>query len=526
MLAVQGNPHPSTAHVVEDQDEVLVFLANPSTHAGTTGVTRIDTHGAIVFLAGEHAYKVKRAVKFPFMDLSTLARRREACEAELRINRPNAPEIYLDTIPIVRRDGALFLGGPGDVVEWAVHMRRFDESRTLDRIAERGGLTQDMLERMADAVVDSQARAERRSGIDVAADLRAIIDGNTESLAESPELFAPHRVSALGRRSRDAIIRLAPALAERAQAGLVRRCHGDLHLRNMVMLGERPALFDALEFSEALATIDVLYDVAFLLMDLIERDLGYEASFFFNRYLTGWGDERQLSGLAALPLFISVRAAIRAKVLAAGLAHLDDAGRKAACEAAGRYLALAGRALVPAEPRLVAVGGLSGTGKSTVSARLAAEIGCLPGAVHLRSDVVRKRLWGVNEFDRLPGAAYDAQASDRVYTTLRRQAALALAAGYSVVVDAVHQRPEERDALRALAARLGAGFAGLWLDAPVDTLVARVERRARDASDARADTVALQVGRASGDIDWCRIDAAGDRVAVLERARLALRAAA
>ncbi|MGE0425908.1 MAG: AAA family ATPase [Reyranellaceae bacterium] len=517
MLATSGNPQASAAHVVEDQDEVLRFLAALSTNAGT--VTRIDTHGAVVFLAGEDAYKIKRAVKFPFMDFSTLAKRREACEAELRINRPNAPDIYLDVLPVVRRDGALCLGGPGDEVEWVVHMRRFDERRTLDRIAEQDGLTPVLTERAAAAIVQAQKHAAVRAGIDVVADLHGIIEGNRSSLDEMPDLFDPARVAALTDRSNAAVERIAPMLAARSTAGFVRRCHGDLHLRNIVLLDETPVLFDALEFDEALATIDVLYDFAFLLMDVIERGFAFEANHLLNRYLLEWRDERQLAGLAALPLFISVRAAIRAKVVAAGLVHMSGRERQASVSTAERYFAVAEQALAPVAPRLVAIGGLSGTGKSTLAARLAPGIGCMPGAVHLRSDVERKQLFGVGEYDRLPESAYDRHSSDAVYRILRHKAELTLRSGYSAIVDAVHLRGDERDALCDLASRLGVGFAGLWLAAPMSDLVSRVGQRMRDASDARADTVALQAGRDTGPIDWPVIDAGDDPAAVRERAR-------
>ncbi len=513
-----SNAVARSAHVVEDQEAVFRFLAS----AAGAASTRVDTHGAAVFLGESDVYKVKCAVKFPFMDFSTLEKRRRACEAEVRINRANAPDLYLGAIPVVRRDGALSLGGAGEIVEWVVHMRRFDERRTLDRIADRGELTPAMIQRMAAAVALSQSRAEVRPSVDFAAHLGAVIDGDASDLAEAPELFEPARVAALTARSRQALTGVAPLLARRSAEGFVRRCHGDLHLRNIVDLAGAPTLFDALEFDEALATIDVLYDFAFLLMDLLERGLVRDANLVFNRYLVEWRDERQLSGLAALPLFVSVRAAIRAKVIAAGLAHLPPDERPRSAAMARRYFALAESALAAPAPRLIAIGGFSGTGKSTLAARLAPDIGRVPGAVHLRSDIERKRLFDVAEHERLPASAYDQRSGDAVYDILRRKAERAIAAGYSVVVDAVHQRAEEREALRQLAARLGVAFDGLWLDAPLRDLVDRVERRTDDASDARADTVALQAQRGSGAIDWHRIDAGGDAELVLERARLAL----
>ena len=516
MLATPGNPQASAAHVVENQDEVLRFLAAlprmPGLSRASTRTVRSSSSRARTPTG-----QARREVSLHgFLDPGETARGLRRGAAHQPAQRAgHLPGV----LPVVRRDGALRLGGPGDVVEWVVHMRRFDERRTLDRIAEKGGLTPVLTECAAAAIVRSQKRAAVRAGIDVVADLHGIIEGNRSSLDEMPDLFDPARVAALTARSNEAVERLASILAARSTAGFVRRCHGDLHLRNIVLLDETPVLFDALEFDEALATIDVLYDFAFLLMDVIERGFAFEANHLLNRYLLEWRDERQLAGLAALPLFISVRAAIRAKVIAAGLSHMAGRERQASASAAERYFTVAEQALAPAAPRLVAIGGLSGTGKSTLAAGLAPGIGCVPGAVHLRSDVERKQLFGVDEYDRLPESAYDRHSSDAVYRILRHKAELTLRSGYSAIVDAVHLRRDERDALRDLASRLGVGFAGLWLAAPMSDLVSRVGQRVRDASDARADTVALQAGRDTGPVDWPVIDAGGDAAAVLERAR-------
>lgn len=510
------------SHVVETQDEVFRFLAASATHGLDREIKRIDTHGAAVFLAGTRAYKVKRAVLFPFMDFSTLEKRRQACEAEIRINRPDAPDIYLGVLPITRSDGALHLDGPGDVVEWVVQMRRFDEGMTLDRVIERDGLSPDLLARMAAAVAASHARAPIRKSTDFATALASLIDENGESLGETPEIFDPAHVAALTESSRIAIKRHGDLLRRRAIEGSVRRCHGDLHLRNLVLVNGRPVLFDAIEFSEALATTDVLYDLAFLLMDIAERGLPFEANHLLNRYLYECHHGNHLVALAALPLFISVRAAIRAKVIAAGLGHLGSDEQPGAIADARRYLAFAETALAPVPPRLVAVGGLSGTGKSTLAARLAPSMGSLPGAVHLRSDIERKRLRGVPEFEPLPAAAYDRSITEAIYETLRRKAETVLCAGQSVIIDAVHQTTEQREALTRLAVRLGVAFTGLWLDAPLAVLVERVERRESDASDADAGVIAVQVRHPIGRLDWHKIDADRNLEEVLTHARAEL----
>lgn len=512
---------PTASHVVEDQSAVFDFLADPATHGGDGSVTRIDTHGAAVFLAGENAYKVKRAVKFPFMDFSTLAKRRQACEAEIAVNRPNAPGIYLGVLPITRDAARLAVDGDGDTVEWCVHMRRFDEGRTLDRIADAEGLSDDLLRHTAAAVVASHARAPVREGVGFAKAFARIVKENGESLGESPGLFGEDRVDRLTRRSQDILASVTSALDAREHQGRVRRCHGDLHLRNIVVLGAAPTLFDAIEFDEALATTDVLYDLAFLLMDLGERGLNREANLVMNRYLAEGRDPHQIAGLAALQLFVSVRAAIRAKVTAAAIENADADRRPELAAEATRYFDFAEASLTPFPPRLIAVGGLSGSGKSTLAARLAPDIKPFPGAIHLRSDVIRKRLMGVAEHEKLGEDGYTAEVTAKVYAALLEEAAAALRARQSVIVDAVYQRREEREAVADLADDLDVDFTGLWLEAPTETLVARADSRHRDASDADGSVVAAQAERDVGYLDWFRIDAAGGPDSTLQAARSA-----
>lgn len=507
--------------VVADQSEVIGFLADPASHGMEEPVVRFDTHGAVVFLAGEDAYKLKRAVLFPFMDLSTVEKRRAACEAEIAVNRANAPSIYLGAMPITRDAGGLRLGGDGAAVDWVVHMRRFDPELTLDRVADAGGLTPELMARLARAVLASHERAPLRDGAVAVDGLARYVGQNDEALSAVPELFAPERVAELTRRSRGLLAAHRGLLMERGEAGFVRRCHGDLHLRNLVLLDGAPALFDAIEFDEAIATCDLLYDLAFLLMDLWARGLRAQANAVFNRYL--WGsDERHLGALGALPLFLSLRAALRAKLVAAEAQVAGDGQRSAREADARRYFDLVVEFLAPGAPCLVAVGGLSGTGKSTLAAALAPDVGVAPGAVHLRSDIERKRLFGVAETDRLPADVYTPETSARIYAELERKAGVALGAGHAVVVDAVSARADERSALAEVAQRCGVPFHGLWLEAPAATLERRVSERRGDASDADAVVIRQQLGYELGAIDWTRIDASGAPADVLKSARTAL----
>ncbi len=496
------------AHVVEDQSAVFAFLADPATHGLENEIKRIDTHGAVVFLASEDVYKLKRAVKFPFMDYSTLALRKTACEREIAVNKEAAPDIYLGIVAITRDGDALTLGGDGEPIEWAVHMRRFDETKTLDLIAEKQGLPQELLKSLVKEILAAHQRAPRRDTGPAIASLASYLEQNSEAYAENPELYPQDRAAALTEASKMALTALTPLLQARGEAGFVRRCHGDLHLRNIVLIADKPTIFDAVEFDEAIATGDVLYDLGFLLMDLWERGLHREANIVMNRYL--WGsDASEIDGLAALPLFLSIRATIRSKVIAAALPHLDGEEKAAKAAEARRYFAAAEAFLQPVRPRLVAIGGLSGSGKTTLAARIAPQFGRAPGAVHLRSDIERKRLAGVGETESLPDSAYASDFTARVFDTLWHKAERALKAGASVIVDAVHATPEERRQVEIVARENGADFVGLWLEAPIETLIDRVRHRSNDASDATAEIVRRQTGYKIGEIAWPRLTVTG-----------------
>jgi len=505
-----------------DQSEAFAFLADPGAYGRVGPVKRIDTQSAVVFLAGGDAYKARRAIRLPFLDFSTLDKRRAACEAEIAANRDNAPGVYFGVTPIVRRGAGLAIGGEGEVVEWTTHMRRFDENATLDHVAERGELSTDRIRRLAAAIRRSHDRAPAGDGVRATRSLAAYLDQNRAAFAARPDLFAPQRAAALDRESRAAFAALEPLLIARGEAGRVRRCHGDLHLRNIALIDGEPTLFDAIEFDPDVATGDVLYDLAFPLMDLWERDLSAAANRLLASYLA-LGERDELDGLAALPFFMSLRAAIRAKVEAANVAHLAGAARRAERTLARRYFVLAEAFLNPAPPRLVAVGGLSGTGKSALAAVLAPEVGRPPGALVLRSDVERKRLFAVAETERLPLAAYDLAATKATYARLIDKARRALAAGQGVVLDAVYAKSSERHAAARLAAELGVPFIGLWLEAPFAARLERIDRRSGDASDADAAIAARQSAEPPAEPGWSSLDAGGGLAATAAAARRKLR---
>ncbi|MGP1395269.1 MAG: AAA family ATPase [Inquilinaceae bacterium] len=502
----------TASHIVEDQSAATAFLADPAHHGGQP-VVRIDTHGAMVFLAGDRAYKLKRAVDYPYMDLSSLALREAACHAEIVLNRRTAPDLYLEARAIRRRpDGALEWDGEGPAVDWVVVMRRFDQDGLFDRLAARGALTPDLVDALADEIAAFHENASRHGDGGASAAMRWVAEDNVAELKESPALFAPDRVARLSQAGAAALDRVGPALDRRAAEGFVRRCHGDLHLRNVCLIDGRPIIFDCIEFNDALATIDVLYDLAFLLMDLDHAGLREMGNRALNRYLSRTGD---YAGLAALPLFLSARAAVRAKVGASMAATAGEETDGALGRQAAGYLDSAIAYLNPPPPFLIAVGGLSGTGKTEIARRLAPGTGAAPGAVILRSDVFRKRAFGVPETQRLDASAYRPEVTADIYGALETAAGEVLAAGHAAIADAVFADPAERAAIEDVAKAAGVPFVGIWLEAPEEVLKQRVGQRVGDASDADARVVARQAAYDIGPLTWSRVDAspAPDRVA-------------
>lgn len=462
-------------------------------------------------------------MRFPFLDFSTTEQRRAACLAELAVNRRTAPGLYIGVAPIRFEAGRLKLGHVGeataDAVDWVVVMHRFDEATLFDRLAERGALAEGLVVTLADEIATFHREAQPVPGAGGARAMRSVLDESLDELAACRDLLDADLVDRVTMRSREALDAVAGLLDRRAAEGKVRRCHGDLHLRNICLIDGRPTLFDAIEFSDALAVIDVLYDLAFLVMDLLHRDLGALANRVLNRYLEV-ADE--MDGLAAFPVALTMRAIVRAKIAALLARDAADTAQRDRLHEARAYLelALACTTLVP--PVLVAVGGLSGTGKSTVARGLAPLLGRPPGAVVIRSDVVRKQLAGVALETRLAADAYGPESAESVYREMRRRADVVLTAGQSAVLDAVHANPGERAAARALAAERGVAFQGLWLVGDIATLSERVAGRRNDASDATPAVLQQQLSYETGAVDWERLEAAGEPEAVLARARAAL----
>lgn len=508
----------------EDQTALVDYLATPG-RLGPGSPRLIQTHGAHVFLSGDRAYKLKRAVRYDFMDLGDQAKRDAAAVAEVRLNRRTAPAMYLGLTPVYSDQGGFRLGvlstdGGLDpaAIAHLITMRRFPDGAGLDEMAADGRLADSDVDRLADAVARFHDAAPPLKIEGAAAKLSAVSGRTMDAIREGADLIGADVAMQLDAAMTAALARSADLIDARGATGAVRRLHGDLHLGNAAMLNGAPVVFDALEFDDAMATVDVLHDMAFLVMDLWVRASPGQAARGWSRYLAVRDD---YEGLALAPLFIAMRAAVRVKVALKTAAFVSGDARAAELDRAKTYAAAAVAALQTPKPRLIAVGGLSGTGKTTIARALAPACAPATGAVHLRSDVLRKFRACVAFEARLPADAYTPSESDAVYAGLLERAETALAGGAPVILDAVFARPAERTAAEALAARLNVPFDGIWLDLPLDVRQARIAARRGDASDATPEVAARQAAYDVGSLDWTSIDA-GDAAASSAAAALGL----
>ena len=506
-------------------------MADSATHDGAA-VRRIDTHISHIFLAGDDAWKLKRAVKLSFLDFSTLEKRRQACEAEVALNRRTAPSLYKGVVPVTRQaNGALALGGPrygargeykGEIVDYLVHMARFAEGALLSELAEKKALSSEVIRDLGDTLAQFHATCEVNRGATggalamsrVVSDVSRALSALPNSILDGPE------TKRWVTRARGELQRLWSYLEARRAGGFVRHCHGDMHLANIAMIGGKALPFDAIEFSREVATVDVLYDLAFPVMDLLhfgERGL---ANLLMNRYLAA---TRDYAGLRGFSFYMSLRAAIRAMVL--GLEAVAEHDHQRARADARRFLALAHNLLRPAPARLIAVGGLSGVGKSTIARQIAIAAFPGPGAVVISSDPARKYMFGRTPETRLPLQAYGSAVSEMLFDQFYGDIGEALQAGASVVADATFARPRFRGNVEDVAREAAVPFTGLWLEAPVRTLLCRLRARPKGASDADAHILALQLEKGTGPIGWARVDTSGSPGQTIDRARAALRCA-
>jgi aminoglycoside phosphotransferase family enzyme/predicted kinase len=486
-----------------EQAEVVHFLQ------ALAGSAPLETHISLVFVGTETVWKLKKAVRLAFLDFTSLEQRRRYAERELALNAPVAPCLYRDVVSVVRReDGRLDFGqaSEGKVLDWVLRMARVPATDFFDAIAAAGRLTPELLDALGDAVAAFHRGLSAASVTDIVASMREVMQGNVRSARDAglPEAA----VAAWQMRLKAAFDVIAPWLAERERAGLVRRAHGDLHLGNFCLWRGRPVPFDALEFDEAMATIDLGYDLAFLLMDLDRRVSRAAANRVLNRYVAQTADTALTRGL---PVFLSLRAMIRAHVEA----------KRANAAAAAAYLAAASAYLEPRQSVVLAIGGLPGSGKSTLARILAPELGPAPGALVLRSDEIRKRQHGAAPEERLSPAAYSDAANDAVAHELARLVRESARSGHAVIADATFIDLSHRAEVEHAARAQGIPFLGLWLTAPLAELEARILARRYDASDATVAVLRAASRNNPQARGWVEIDARSSKDALSE-ARTAL----
>lgn len=468
---------------------LIQALLEPQRYAhAVQQVELVQTHISWVLLAGEFAYKIKKPLKLPFLDFSTLALRRACCEDEVRLNRRFAPDIYLAVVGIFPSRQGPQWSGEGEPIEYAVQMRRFDETMRLDRVCARGALRPRHLSGLADTLVAFHrvtAVAPQASRFGSASDIITPARDNFTDLHQLLPQDAVHtRLAALQAWTEVQFQQLAPLMEARKQAGWVRECHGDLHLANLVLMGERVRMFDCIEFSEDLRWIDVANELAFPYEDLLAHQQPGLAIWFVNEVLSRNGDYESAQ---VLRFYAVYRALVRAKVAALRTAqsHVDKG--KALV-----HIALAERLVAPPAAQLVITHGLSGCGKTVASSALL-QNDAQASTLRLRSDVERKRLYGlaINQHtDCATGAGiYTEEAHARTYGRLRGVAAMLLRAGWSVVVDAAFLRRAERDAFRLLAQELGVAFTILAPQATPVQLRARIQARGAEGGDASEATL-------------------------------------
>ena len=493
--------------ITDDQSEAIAFLSEAKNYPEATQRVRlIETHGAIVFLTDRKAYKMKKSVYFPYMDYSTLERRKSMCDREIDLNQRTAAEIYLRVLPITREeDSHLTFDGRGEAIEWLIEMNRFEPSDVLDRVAERGELTLEIIAKIAANLVQFHQNAEICDRVPGAEQIIRVIRGNDEQFASFARILPRDRTRELTNLSLALAERYRILLDRRQKEGYIKHCHGDLHLHNICLYRGEPFFFDAIEFNESFSIIDVLYDVAFLLMDLDFRNFSAYANWIFNYY--SW-HERDFTGVALLPLFLATRAAVRSHVSVAIAESLYvPAQRPKFLQDAKTYLAKSLDYLAPRKPVCVAIGGLSGTGKSTLALTIAPQLDRCPGALILRSDVMRKLHFNVPLQEKLPDRCYSKEASQIVYQKLFAIAKTALQAGISVIIDCVFASDRLRQDVETVAKTCRVPFYGIWLTVSSKIAYQRIEERKNNVSDATIDIRKRQEFLDLGEIQWQVFDA-------------------
>ena len=452
-------------------------------HPVTEPIKLIQTHVSYVFLTGDYAYKVKKPVNFGFLDFSTLAKREHFCREELRMNQTLAPDIYLEVLPITTAADKFSLEGKGEASEYTLKMQQFPQENLLSEMFASGKLTEAHMAELGTLVAQFHAQTSTNEYILSFGDIPAIKAAFTENYQQTEKYIGTVQTQQQYQETQQFTDNFFATRAElfksRQQQHKIRECHGDLHLRNICLWQDRIQLFDRIEFNEPFRFVDVMYDVAFAVMDLDARGRKDLGNIFLNTYLEHTGD---WEGVQVLALYLSRQAYVRAKVTSF---LLDDpaiapADKEQASQTAAAYYQLAWRYTKTDRGKLILMSGLSGSGKTTVARQVAKQI----GAIHLRSDAVRKHLAGMSIHDRGGESLYSAEMSQKTYDRLLKLGLMLAAQGFPVILDAKYDRIDRRQQAIQQAESQNIPVNILHCTAPTEVLLERLATRSQDISDA------------------------------------------
>ena len=509
--------------LIDDQSDLIEALSRPEAYGlkSSHSVRVKQTNISVVFLTGDAAYKLKKGVKFPYVDYSTPEKRKAACEKERELCDLWASELNPAVVPVVKTAKGYAVGEKtdGEVVDWLLRMREFPEDMLFDVMADNGDLDRFEMMDTAEKIFKMHQAAPVVMTRDPVEIIRGrIVENNMMIRCFVPDLFDAEDVDELEAEQNKALEKLSDLLRRRREDGKIRVCHGDLTLRNIAMSDGKVTIFNPIEFNDDLTQIDVLYDFAFLLVDMESKGLRRLESILFNHYMAMSAD---WEGVPALPLFLSCRAAVNAYVFAEMTRDIKDKFESnLMANRAYEHLVMARRFLKPEKTILVACGGLSGSGKSRIGREAAPFIGNPPGAVILRDDVLRKNMLGVGLEDYLDESVYTPENEAKVFDKLCAECRRILATGQSVVADALFHEPAQRAKIEQIAREMNADFQGIWVDAPLEVRKQRVLSRQRNPSDVKTpEELDKQLNKDVGLVTWDKVDTSGDRMATLSQVR-------
>ncbi|MBE7638395.1 AAA family ATPase [Sneathiella sp. P13V-1] len=481
-----------------------------------SSIRLIETHGATVLLGKQFAIKVKKPVHFDHMDYSTKEMRLEHSKAELSRNKRTAEDMYIGLYPVyLSKRGIINIDGDGEIQCHFIKMHRFPDGYQLDQISAKGKLDEEMCIQLADDLSHFHKSAEIISDLNAVPDFKTVINQNFLQFRNfCPDILDKEEVEAFLTDIHAINEQLRPLWEERVRNGFFRMGHGDLHLQNICVFNGKARIFDAIEYQDDFAISDILYDLSFLLMDLEDKKQSRAATTILNEYVAemGWLEESQaFEALKLLPFFLSLRAGIRCHVAAnRSLQCQDENETSKLAKKAQQLFQKANNYLRPRSPSLLALGAFSGSGKSTLAKAIASDLAPSPGAIILRTDVIRRKLMGCDKYSPMPQSAYTPEVSERVYSLMGQNARTILEAGHSVILDAVFDRITDQQKIEKLANEIGVPFQGVWLDVSPAVLQERLAARRNDASDATWEITQQQIQRASRfKTDWIRISADG-----------------